>query len=402
MRILKVLPLTLIMIIAFAGIANAKALEPVNGFYKKITVHTFSENGVDLLNRYVPKLCFSKTFEMNYPKLARTLNDYNLSVSNASVSEQDSFIEQAREHHRNTPEYFSAYYFNSDIFMRRADSNVVSFLRSFESYAGGVHGMYGFYGVNFDSVTGNRLKISDVCTDANKLYDAIVKRLYADYDKRQFDELDERLMKLIVEDELNFVIEPRGVTFIFNPYEIAAYASGLLTATIFFDEQPNLFKPKYRQTLNGYAQSVPLFHDITIDLNGRRAKLSVVREFDKCTVHLDDQVREFMFDGVKEAAFVHTADGKNYLYVDGIAESDGFSNVAGECLSVLKLDGELELYDRIPYTLRHWVDYESEVHEHVWWLMTDPNSIQFDSTHPVGDMYSHFGAINDDGTFSFG
>ncbi|MBR1579376.1 MAG: DUF3298 domain-containing protein [Selenomonadaceae bacterium] len=402
MRILKLLPLTLIMIIALAGAVNAKALEPINGFYKKITSHTFSEKGIDLLNRHVPMLCFPTSLETNYPKLVNTLSDYNLSVINDSVSEQDSFIEQAREHHRNTPEYFSAYYSNSDIFMRRADSNVVSFMRSFESYAGGAHGMYGFFGVNFDSATGNRLTISDVCTDANKLYDVIVKRLYADYDERQFDNLENTVMKLIVEDEINFVIEPRGVTFIFNPYEIAPYASGLITATLFFDEHPNLFKPKYRQTLKEYAQSVPLFHEITIDLNGKRAKLSIITEFDKCTVHLNDQVRTFNLHNAQQAVFVHTADGKNYLYVDGVAESDGFSNVAGECLSVLKLDGELELYDRMPYTLRHWVDYESEVHETVWWLMTDPNSIQFDSTHPVGDMYSHFGAVGDNGIFSFG
>ncbi|MBQ9480123.1 MAG: DUF4163 domain-containing protein, partial [Selenomonadaceae bacterium] len=159
MRILKLLPLTLIMIIALAGAVDAKALEPINGFYKKITSYTFSEKGIDLLNRRSPMLCFPTSLETKYPKLVKTLSDYNLSLINGSKSEQDSLVDQAREHQRQSPEYFSAYYSNSDIFMRRADSNVVSFMRAFDTYTGGAHGMYGFFGVNLDSATGKRLTI---------------------------------------------------------------------------------------------------------------------------------------------------------------------------------------------------------------------------------------------------
>ena len=398
----RFLLLTLLMMLIVDSAVNAKILEPIDGFHKKIFSKTFSSNGVEMLKQNYPMLCFSNRVEAQYPKLVRAFNEYNAELSNAAKSERNEIIEQARLRYREYPQYFSAFYSDNDLLIRRADSYIVSLINEFRNYSGGAHGMYGWYGVNFDSETGRRLTISDVCTDANKLYTAIIKRLYADHDSRAFDNVEENVMKLIVEDSINFVLEPNGITFIFNPYEIAPYAAGLITATILFSEQPGLFKAPYTQSVKAYAQSVPLYQSVVIDRNGNRAMLTIVDEPDKCVVHLNNQIITVAITDVNAATLVHTADGKNFLYIDGIAKTDGFSNVEGECISVLKLDGELELYDRMPYTFRHLTDKESASDPSEWWIMTNPNSMQFDSSRPVGDLFSHSGAVSDDGTFSFG
>ena len=54
-----------------------------------------------------------------------------------------------------------------DIFVRRADSRVVSLLELGSSYTGGVHGSYGSGGTNFDARTGKQLALSDVTTYHN-------------------------------------------------------------------------------------------------------------------------------------------------------------------------------------------------------------------------------------------
>ena len=398
----RFLLLTVIMMLIANGIVNARVLEPIDGFYKKIFSRTFASNGVDLFVQKYPMLCFPTQLETQYPKLVRAFSDYNEGLIKAAKAERTEIVAQARQRHSEAPQYFSAFFSDNDLLIRRADSYVVSLINEFRNYSGGAHGMYGWYGVNFDSETGKRLTVSDICTDANKLYTAIIKRLYADHDNRAFDNLDGTLMKLIVEDTINFVIEPRGVTFIFNPYEIAPYAAGLITATILFDEQPGLFKTKYTQSVNAYAQSVPLYQSTIIDRNGSRATLTVIDERDKCVVHINNQMITIAITNISVPTYVHTADGKNFLYIDGIARADGFSGVEGECISVLKLDGELELYDRMPYTFRHLTDNERTSDETMWWLMTNPNSMQFDSSRPVGDMFSHSGAVSNDGTFSFG
>lgn len=398
----KIAVLTLIVLLIANVSVSAKGVELIDGFYKKIINRTAADGTVKLLEQHYPMICFSKELESKYPKLTRALNDFNEEMSRDAKTERTGMIEQAREWQREHPQFFNGFYSNNDLYIRRADSNVVSLINSFASYSGGVHGMYGWLGVNFNSKTGARLKISDVCTDADRLQKVIVKQLYADYDSRAFDNVEDKVTTMIAQDKINFLVEPRGVTFIFNPYEIAPYASGLLTATIFFDEQPGLFKPLITQTTNAFAQSVPIFHPTTIERKGNRAQMSISNEYDKCIVMLNNQRIEFYLKDIKAATYVQTANGKNYLYIDGYATGDGFSAVEGESISFLKLDGELELYDRMPYTFRHMKDYESATDEEVFWLMTDPNSMRFDSSMPVGDMFSHIGAVNEDGTFSFG
>lgn len=398
----KISVLTLIALLIASITVSAKVIEPIDGFYKKIFYRYASDGNVKLVDQYYPMLCFSTTLESKYPKLTRALSNYNEEMIRTAKTERTGMIEQAREMRRERPQFFGAFYSNNDLLIRRADSNVVSLIQDFKNYSGGAHGMYGWIGVNFNSETGASLKISDVCTDANRLQKVIIKQLYADYDSRAFDNVEDTVTKLIAQDEINFVIEPRGVTFIFNPYEIAPYASGMLTATIFFDEQPKLFKENITRTANAFAQSVPIFHPTTIERNGNRAQLSIFNEGEKCIVLLNRQRIEFHFKDIKAATYVHTANGKNFLYIDGTATADGFSAVEGECISILKLDGELELYDRMPYTFRHLTDRENASDEETFWLMTDPNAMRFDSSMPVGNLFSHIGAVNDDGTFSFG
>ncbi|MBQ9618343.1 MAG: DUF3298 domain-containing protein, partial [Oscillibacter sp.] len=47
-------------------------------------------------------------------------------------------------------------------------------------------------------------------------------------------------------DDYTFSIEPDGVTFWFNPYEIAAYSEGALTVKLYFDRDADLLKSDYR------------------------------------------------------------------------------------------------------------------------------------------------------------
>ena len=207
---------------------------------------------------------------------------------------------------------------------------------------------------------------------------------------------------MVAEDTLNFVLEPQGVTFIFNPYAIAPYASGMMLTTILFSEQPSMFKAKYRQAPAAFGQTLGFYHPTVLEMNGRRVLLDIYGEQGTFTVKLNGQEVTAAIRNAHMPTYVRTADGKNYLYVDGLTDADGFSAVEGGCLTVFKLDGELEMYDRLPYTLLHMTDRESADDDLEWWIMTNPNDIRFDSSMPMSDMISHFGAVNSDGTFSFG
>ena len=55
----------------------------------------------------------------------------------------------------------------SDLYVRRADEKVLSLLEFTASYEGGVHGMYGYFGYNFDSRTGEKLTLEELASLAN-------------------------------------------------------------------------------------------------------------------------------------------------------------------------------------------------------------------------------------------
>ena len=61
------------------------------------------------------------------------------------------------------------------------------------------------------------------------------------------EKLDDLLKEAFTEnyDNLTWVIDRDGVTFIFAPSDIAAYAAGTLEAKISFDKYPDLFTGNY-------------------------------------------------------------------------------------------------------------------------------------------------------------
>ena len=66
--------------------------------------------------------------------------------------------------------------------------------------------------------------------------------------------MEESVASEIAKGNVVWVLEPRGVTFFFNQYDIAPYASGMLTATILADEQPGFFREKYLRASAAYCE----------------------------------------------------------------------------------------------------------------------------------------------------
>ena len=258
----------------------------------------------------------------NLKKVERFLDEYNehelRDMSGASTDWQGQLVEDMK----NRGEYFAPYRDNREVFLRRADSTAVSFASWQDTYTGGAHGMYGIVGVNIDTADGKKLSLGDVVKISPALTEAIVESLRQEYPPQTFfDGFEQSIAKEINEQSINWTLEPRGITFYFNPYDIAPYASGLLTASIMFDERPGFFREKYLHAPAQYCEylvnGVPLTVSLTDDLSGHHDKLRVDDYGDKIRIELngvsytDENPAKNM-----NAIFVHTEKGRNYLYVD--------------------------------------------------------------------------------------
>ena len=133
-------------------------------------------------------------------------------------------------------------------------------------------------------------------------------------------------------DHISWTLDYNGITFYFNPYDIAPYASGMQVATIPFSAYPELVKEEYRQVPESYGMELsfekPCYFDV--DNDGALDEIVIsatesetgVYESQSIAVNgiwfQDENVEAFSIDPV----LVHTADGRNYIYIEDQGYSD--------------------------------------------------------------------------------
>ena len=130
------------------------------------------------------------------------------------------------------------------------DNNWLVMEMSGSEYTGGAHGNYGVSYMNIDMQQKRVWKIEDIMTvDSNKLnllLDAEARRYFAIASTESFED---RLLTDKVLPNGNICITPTGINFVYNPYEIASYADGIITLFIPYSQLKDLLKPEFKQRM---------------------------------------------------------------------------------------------------------------------------------------------------------
>lgn len=102
-------------------------------------------------------------------------------------------------------------------------------------YQGGAHGMYGETHRVFDLATGEQVQESDFLREGADEDEDLAELLYGKL-MAGLDEEEEDALFGIPGPNENFSVSDEGVTWHYNPYEIAPYAFGVLEATLTWEE----------------------------------------------------------------------------------------------------------------------------------------------------------------------
>lgn len=351
----------------------------LGGFFKQ--VHQKCETGRDvrgehelLLSKWAG-LAVNEDIRRDYPQLAKAIEKINQREWQRIQQAQEKLKEEAIAFRQNDVKYYHPLSYEFDVEMRRADTVAVSFLQQEYTGSSGVHGMYAWEGVNLDPLTGEPIPLSVVVKDREALVKAVCQQLRHDYPQSNFDGLESRLQEDALADKLNWTLDPRGITFYFNPYEIASYAEGLLMATILFREQPELFNIAYQQTAAAYAQPFSAYYPLTTSLNdnGRRDVIEVVQMDGAVRVRLNGQDTVIAANLTDlQPVLIHMEDGRNYLYIDG-SDKDSVRQTL-----VVQLGAKSARYiNTLPYSFRHTIAVAPAVQEY-WNFLTNPNGFYID------------------------
>ncbi|MBR1552961.1 MAG: DUF3298 domain-containing protein, partial [Schwartzia sp.] len=321
--------------------ATCEAASYIDASIRPIQLNVYTHKTVDadaegeLLRTSVTRVILvgSDIQEIDEVPLGGALRQYNEEAEHQWQTSREKLLEQAKadraERRASGASFFPCYESRNHVFVRRADTLVVSLLEDGSSYEGGVHGMYGVVGRNFDAKTGRELALDDVFTDRNGLAGAIEAQLRRDYPGASFMEsggvgMAEMVDRMAKDGTLVWTLDPCGATFYFNPYLIGSYAEGIFTVTRLVDEQPGLFAEKYRRAPKSYCMELrPYLPVRTTFADGSGTSVNVTTT--------DGGVR-VMAGGVAvddrgEASdlrpvIVSLADGRRYLYVDAIDAGD--------------------------------------------------------------------------------
>ncbi len=133
-----------------------------------------------------------------------------------------------------------SYYENSHNSIFFNENNILSFSVYFENYTGGAHGSHRLYGYAIDLNTGNLISESDIFCES--CYDEIAT-IIAQKIARQNNVSDVKELENLgymglegMSPNGNFLINKKGITYIFNEYEIAPYVMGRTEVLLPFDE----------------------------------------------------------------------------------------------------------------------------------------------------------------------
>ena len=266
------------------------------------------------------------------PNINKALDDYTAKESKQFDKTRKEMLRDARLDHSERAKYgadfFPAFESNSDIYVRRADSLVVSLLEFGSSYMGGAHGMYGFTGKTFDTYTGKEMQLTDVFTSQTAMTDAIKQQLMFDYPKASFQESNGASMRNMVdqlakEGHLFWTMDPRGVTFYFNPYILGSYAEGIFTTTLLYSERPDIFKhDQYTEAItwrgpHAYCMEIPGYLPVRLSDSPRGDRLSVANDREELLIdYCGEQLKDKFNAKNIRATLVSMPEGERYLYVD--------------------------------------------------------------------------------------
>ena len=117
--------------------------------------------------------------------------------------------------------------------------SILSYQVTTSCYLGGAHGSHVVWYYNFDRASGKLLDIHDIVPqDKEKLVlTEMGEQLCRDWDAKDLADLQEQTGITMLGDLYltnNFLLKKDSITFLFNQYEIAPYAAGLISVTIPF------------------------------------------------------------------------------------------------------------------------------------------------------------------------
>lgn len=122
-------------------------------------------------------------------------------------------------------------YYNLKAHTKQNADTIVNYVYELDTYEGGAHGMHIKGVMNFSKNTGRQVTLADVLLPGfeHRLSELLLDKLIKQTKSKDIDGLREKgyLYDMDMAPAQMYMINDNGITFIYNPYEIASFAVGM-------------------------------------------------------------------------------------------------------------------------------------------------------------------------------
>ncbi|WP_313216138.1 RsiV family protein [Soonwooa sp.] len=130
---------------------------------------------------------------------------------------------------------------NMSVFSNQEDMLTIRYTNS--GFSGGAHGYYNELYKVFDLKNNKSILLSDVVKNPDdKIWD---KLLMDSFTKNDQDGQKEMLLEKVIPLNANFYFGNKSITFVYNQYEITAYAAGVVYITLDYKDVKDQLKPEF-------------------------------------------------------------------------------------------------------------------------------------------------------------
>ena len=228
-----------------------------------ITIETTEEDVKDDDSGYYLANFVSSSIEADsaiedYSALAQAVKSYS-DGAQIKDSDKEEFVNVARELiDVMGPDYISMDYPLTSLSVKfdpaRIDSSLVSLARTDYMYQGGAHGQMDYTGVTFDTKSGKKLTADDVFADKKGFLDYFKQICLENIpdivgDTEMLFEGYEDVIRDVDFSNDNWYFDSTGITYVFQAYELAAYAAGNIHITIDYEQLTPFIEPEYLPTI---------------------------------------------------------------------------------------------------------------------------------------------------------
>lgn len=264
-----------------------------------------------------------------YPQLSAALDEGVENSKKDVLSRRDEILKDYFTPDMLEREGFEGFSMEMSSQIIRADSAFTSVKNTYFDYAGGAHPTTVISGYNYLTQDGSEIKLEDIFTDETSVISALHDKLNSDYPDAGFFNLDEDIKMYKFnpgedDPELTWTLGYDGVTFYFNQYELAPYASGIQIVTLPFNDYPELYAQgvdcysgNYITPLEPYTKTP--YGDGFIEVDGVYGEYGFI---DKIAITVNDKRFEFDNRTYSLDPYIAYKDGKYSVYVFGTSDDD--------------------------------------------------------------------------------